>query len=254
MSDEDYFLDEIRRDRASDEPRLIYADWLEEQGDSRAQLIRVQCELAQLVAHDPRRHALECCERDLLSMHRSQWCSPLSRVGISAFEYCRGFVERCRFDCSHFLHLADEMLATVPVVAELAFDRVPEADAPALAERLAKLDPRLRLESLGLQGCKFSAADIERLASSSLTESLCSLNLSWNMCVGERGVEALASVRWPRLRVLDLRGICIGPGAARRIVEANAWPDLRLMLVSGSHFGGVYRILQTRFSSELMVA
>lgn len=254
MSDENFFLDEIRCDRADDGPRLVYADWLEEHGDPRAELIRVQCELAKLGSRDRRRIELEGREQDLLAMHRSKWFSPLYQLGISVFDYHRGFVERCRFDCSHFLHLAEEMTTAAPVVAELAFDRVPETDAPALSKRLAELDPRLRLEALDLSSSKLDGRDVERIVARDLTKSLCNLNLSWSCRVGERGVEALGSVCWPKLRVLDLRGICLGVPSARRIAQADAWPELRLLLVSGAQFGGVYQILRERFRTELMVA
>lgn len=254
MSDEECFLDEIRLDRAADEPRLVYADWLEERGDPRAELIRVQCQLAKLNSRNPRRTSLEDRERELMDANRSRWVSPLQQIGISTFDYYRGFVERCRFSCSHFLHFSDEMLQAVPVVGELAFDGVPETDAWALAKRLAELDPRLRLEGLELHECKLDGADVERLSESELPKSLCNLNLSWNLCVGERGVEALAAVCWPKLRVLDLRGICLGLSVAKRITQANAWPELRLLLVSGPQYGGVHRMLRERFRNELMVA
>ncbi len=57
MKDED-FLHAIVEDIDNDAPRLVYADWLEEQGDElqieRANFIRDQIELAKLDAADPR--------------------------------------------------------------------------------------------------------------------------------------------------------------------------------------------------------
>lgn len=45
----DAFLEAILQDPDDDTPRLIFADWLEEQGDSasaaRAEFVRVQCVL-----------------------------------------------------------------------------------------------------------------------------------------------------------------------------------------------------------------
>jgi uncharacterized protein (TIGR02996 family) len=47
MTDHLAFLSAIRADPTSDTPRLIYADWLEEQGDGdRAEFVRLQMELA----------------------------------------------------------------------------------------------------------------------------------------------------------------------------------------------------------------
>ena len=43
MPDEIPFLRKIADHPDEELPRLIFADWLEEQGDPRAELIRVQC-------------------------------------------------------------------------------------------------------------------------------------------------------------------------------------------------------------------
>jgi uncharacterized protein (TIGR02996 family) len=52
---------------ADDEPRLIYADWLEDHDDSvRADFIRVQCQLARLPRDDPGRKKMEDREDELL--------------------------------------------------------------------------------------------------------------------------------------------------------------------------------------------
>jgi uncharacterized protein (TIGR02996 family) len=42
-SQEDAFLEAIRRRPAEYAPRLVYADWLEEQGDARADYVRLLC-------------------------------------------------------------------------------------------------------------------------------------------------------------------------------------------------------------------
>ena len=56
------FLDAILAHPDDDGPRLVYADWLDEQGQAaRAEFIRVQCELARLGEADPRRLARELC-------------------------------------------------------------------------------------------------------------------------------------------------------------------------------------------------
>ena len=41
-----HFLHEIAANPDDESARLIYADWLEDRGDARAEFVRVQCELA----------------------------------------------------------------------------------------------------------------------------------------------------------------------------------------------------------------
>jgi uncharacterized protein (TIGR02996 family) len=50
--------------------RLVFADWLDEQGDPRAEWLRVDCELAELGPGDNRRPALEVRKRALWDAHR----------------------------------------------------------------------------------------------------------------------------------------------------------------------------------------
>src|SRR5262249_28497684 len=54
--------------------RRVYADWLEDAGRvERAELIRVQCDVASITGDDPRRPALEMREEALLVAHEAEW-------------------------------------------------------------------------------------------------------------------------------------------------------------------------------------
>ncbi len=76
-----------------DLPRLVYADWLDEHGDSaRAEFIRTQIELAKLPDHDPRFRALEDREHDLLSDHEPGWIGE-EATRLREWEWRRGFIE-----------------------------------------------------------------------------------------------------------------------------------------------------------------
>lgn len=56
---------------------LIYADWLEEQGDERAEFIRLQVELMDTKPGDPRRQELRACLAELWRVHHETWQSLL---------------------------------------------------------------------------------------------------------------------------------------------------------------------------------
>src|SRR5262245_27199497 len=71
------FIQAICDDPAEDAPRLVYADWLEETGrPDRAEVIRVQCDLARLPPDDPGRPALRSREQELLQRHGWAWAVP----------------------------------------------------------------------------------------------------------------------------------------------------------------------------------
>jgi uncharacterized protein (TIGR02996 family) len=96
-------------------PRLVYADWLEENGDpDRAEFIRTQCQLAALPAADPRRPALEARERDLLAGHAREWAEPLRGL-VDGWAFSRGFIERVDVEKTR-----EAFFARLPEVWELA--------------------------------------------------------------------------------------------------------------------------------------
>ena len=82
MTQDDAFLASIIESPDDDDPRLIYADWLDEHGQTeRAEFLRVQCELARLRKgkDGPWRAALKVKARDLFSGQRDAWVEALVR-------------------------------------------------------------------------------------------------------------------------------------------------------------------------------
>lgn len=67
------FIDAILAEPDNNEPRLVYADWLEERGDPRAEFIRAQCELTRKKISRKMRTLLQEREQTLLQAHGEQW-------------------------------------------------------------------------------------------------------------------------------------------------------------------------------------
>jgi uncharacterized protein (TIGR02996 family) len=112
------FLQDICEHADDDAPRLVYADWLEEQGGedrrARAEFIRAQCALARLPRDDPRRWDLLERERTLLDRHETAWAAPLRDVA-SRWRFRRGFVEDVTLPCETLLRRGDELYRLAPV-------------------------------------------------------------------------------------------------------------------------------------------
>jgi uncharacterized protein (TIGR02996 family) len=138
------FLQHIRAFPDDDAPRLIYADWLEEQNlvhdpewsPARAYLIRIQIALARLseeevpteepvrrlrrmvpdreTAKEKLRARLLVEERDLLDRHRVAWCAPFRGLA-TGMEFRRGFVEKVNVSILPWLRHAPELFAAGPV-------------------------------------------------------------------------------------------------------------------------------------------
>lgn len=89
------FLAGIRDDPDDDTARLVYADYLDEEGDpARAEFIRVQIQLARLSEDDDRRSVLEDREHELLAANEERWLgAPMKSAGLIACEFRRGFID-----------------------------------------------------------------------------------------------------------------------------------------------------------------
>ncbi len=81
MTTEDDFLRAIKATPDDDHLRLVFADWLEDQGQTeRAEFIRIQVELAS-PSFNPNHVTLEAEERQLLEQHGAGWLGRWGGVG-----------------------------------------------------------------------------------------------------------------------------------------------------------------------------
>jgi uncharacterized protein (TIGR02996 family) len=129
------FLQDICEHPEDDGPRLIYADWLDDHGDSdRAEFIRTQVELARLDEEDERRQPLAERETQLLAEHESAW-----RSELPAFEevwwggFSRGFVAQATVArAAGFLRHGAALCSATPL-EELRLMELGSGEAVALA-------------------------------------------------------------------------------------------------------------------------
>src|SRR5262249_1548633 len=122
---EQAFLDDIRDNIDDDTPRLVYADWLDDHGQSdRAEFIRRQCQFAQLHEDDPCREAVGEEIGALLKGHEETWLAPL-RAGLDSHSvvrlkravFQRGLIEELHLgiDRGGLLQYAAPMLRCLPL-------------------------------------------------------------------------------------------------------------------------------------------
>src|SRR5262249_24580085 len=112
------FLTDICAHPEDDAPRLIYADWLEENGETaRAEFIRLQIELARRPGEEDPPPALLQREGELLDRHGDAWRADLPALpGVSWVGFQRGFVQRVTVQGTDaFLTSAEPLFAAAPV-------------------------------------------------------------------------------------------------------------------------------------------
>jgi uncharacterized protein (TIGR02996 family) len=228
MTHHEAFLQAISETPDDDTPRLVYADWLEENGDGdRAEFIRVQVQLACRAEDDPRRPALKLRERALLTRHEATWAGPF-RGRVESWQFRRGFVEQITTGAAKFLTQTEHLFRLAPIRhvrlrrATWCLHRLSEC--PFLA-RLTGLDlgghvyrpggvnfllpsgvralaasPYLqRLTTLLLPATNINAFDLQHLVAAPALKGLTTLDLSSNR-LGAAGARVLASA--PSLRLL----------------------------------------------------
>ena len=128
MTDGDALLAAIIANPDDDTPRLIYADWLQENGDEdRAEFIRLQLERAQfspsrwvapVLTSDNRirYQQLRRRESDLLGRHRKDWLRPFKALMPGgSFEFTHGFVEEVITEASVYWRSAEELYRIAPI-------------------------------------------------------------------------------------------------------------------------------------------
>jgi uncharacterized protein (TIGR02996 family) len=236
MTPDDSFLQAIIESPDDDTPRLVYADWLEDNGlPERAEFIRVQIELAHLPdgpGPSSRRLELEARERALLKEHEVEW---LGRLRDWACGWCfrRGVLAALTFKVVPLLAISDKpgeddwLQRGMATVQEMEI-----RDAARAFDALCRLPHLARLNALSLRANQIGDGHVRALAACPHLGSLTRLDLSKNR-IGWAGIKALAeSLCLPRLAVLDLSYNDIYDLDLLMLARSNGLPNLTLIDVS----------------------
>jgi uncharacterized protein (TIGR02996 family) len=246
MSDADALLNAIVAHPDEDTPRVMYADWLDEHGQSiRAEFIRVQCAVKQLESRpaEEQRQEVQLWRRqqEFLDNHRIDLLGPLGSE-LTYFDaiFDRGFVAELTIPAPVFLRHAHSLPAFRPTPRILVtldaetFDAMlqcPELglieslDAPhevgeTGAQRLASCPHLGRLKVLNLESNEIGDGGLIALAQSKNLTALTELNVSGNQITDDGLSVLLGSPRWLRLRRLNLSLNPLSLAAAEQLADA----------------------------------
>jgi uncharacterized protein (TIGR02996 family) len=226
------FLEAILEDPDDDTPRLIFADWLEEQSDpdlaARGELVRLQCELASWVPDLDRRTRLQERERLLIEQHQDAWLGGL-RTYCRAYRFERGLVQAAlqarRLIGVRFAAAAAGLLRSAWVETIRLEGAARHLPALAAAPHLAAV------RALDLGGSELDDKGLSVLLSSPHLAGLRRLDLDNNR-VTDAGFRALlASPHLGRITRLDLRNNQLTAASVEALwgttpPECLTWVDL----------------------------
>lgn len=209
------FLRAIGENPTEDTPRLILADWLEEQGNPRAEFIRLQCELAGKKLPEKHRDTLRLRERELLNQYRQDWIAALG-LPVEDVLYRRGVIDRlrlARWKDAEALEAARSGLFSTLTELDLSKLKLKDRAFSKLLESASF--PALR--TLILSNNALTDASAIALADSPNFPSLEAVYLFGNS-ISESGREALQNSIQFQLTQLDLgdhpEGYLLSPGEA----------------------------------------
>jgi uncharacterized protein (TIGR02996 family) len=210
-----------------DEPRLIYADFLQTRGDPRGELIAVQCALAKQPDADG---ALRQREAELLGAHARAWRAELGVATIAA-HFTRGFISEAVVLASDLAARGARALETRPSPRWIVV-RSTLADI----EALAKLPQLARVSSLEVSG-NWSDGDwsITVLAASRFLGGLRTLALRFHR-IDLSGIRAIAEApSLAKLVALDLGGNFLASEAQAALDELLAMGSVERLLLPGTN-------------------
>ena len=258
MNDRLAFLEAILESPHDDAPSLIFADWLEEEGElDRADLIRAQAELATAAPEDPNRVRLEASEYAILSKHYEDWRSEFKPcMGLFWGRFEIGLIRSAALyadDADYVEQCLGALHAHWPV-RRLWLPRI----SPSAARIVAQSSRLRRITELRID-CEYDESVNAVLRSPHLT------NLAALECVVPRMIKSIAhwldDLPLPMLKRLRLiwpdgetprsaarRGSSwTGTKLARSLVESRRLTDLERLDLSGLPLGhlGVKRLAES---------
>jgi uncharacterized protein (TIGR02996 family) len=221
------FLSDVSDNPGDDAPRLIYADWLDDQGGTdnpRAEFIRLQCRRSRLPSDHPEQQTLAARESELLDRHERAWRAELPHLeDITWEDFERGFIEAVfAAEAEAFLYQAPAIFAAAPI-RRVQVGRIDLPDAGLLAGSpwLARLTELNLGNSTGL-----CPEGLRALTSSPHLANLTALLLHYNP-LGDEGAAQVGESLWlGRLRELYLSGTELGDLGVHTLASAGGLPLL----------------------------
>jgi len=261
---EEAILEAIQENPGDESSWLALADWLEEQGDARGELVRLQVRRARLPRGDPGLLwvTLDRTERELLDRHAVGWLGPLYRPALS-WEFVRGllhveveaeaflaepvettearrafaWVERLRF-----LGLTQSLAVALAHFPHLVHLRALDlGENPIGTEGITELTATQFLapvERLDLHCCRIGPGGAAALGMASSQAQRLTRLVLWDNQIGDSGAALLAAsscVAW--LNDLDLTYNNIGDEGARALADSPHLTSLRVLDLRSNQIG-----------------
>jgi|GEM_PF-3298940 uncharacterized protein (TIGR02996 family) len=252
------FLEEIIKDPNNDDPRLIYADYLEENGDPLGELIRLQCDMAKMRGDEPEFPALEKRQFALLKKHKPRWTESVAEMTRTAKVY-RGFVRDVVLGAKQFIAHHKTLFERAPIQKATVVKVSSKSYAEfAECESLAKLDS-LKLSDLPIEASEFSElmaspylANLKgfsisvhgtnegiyrAIGKSRMAQEVRELDFSWNGMESDGLIALLEGGNFHKLKSLSCDMDGISDDGLMAVANSSCLANLQALHLSRNAFG-----------------
>ncbi len=244
MSHAQAFLDEIRSHPDNDNLRLVYADWLEERGDPRAEFIRVQVERATLPEWDARQPWLRFRENQLVKQHGNAWRAELPVMeGVAFQEFRRGFVATAMFRNFGVL------ISNTKICQDFGLEAA-TVGWPREEDDCEATTPLPGLRELSLSGRVMRENEVERLSVAPLLSGIQTLNVDDCQLTGYGFRGLLSSPHLGNVKALCVPGNAVGNQAIAGLKEATSLKSLEKLDLSETAAYGRSRSTGDRYFED----
>ncbi|HUR53326.1 MAG TPA: TIGR02996 domain-containing protein [Gemmataceae bacterium] len=232
MTDGDALRRAIVADPDDDTPRLIYADWLDENNQpDRAALIRHQIEAERAEPYSPEARAAERRADELVAANGGAWGKHV-RAKVVREDYVRGFIGRVVIDVGRFPEVAPPLFAAEPVQSVELIRFSPNSGQVSMTAVFGVAEMgRVRDLALpsGMDGV--TEAEFDALADSPRLANVANLSLDGNRVMPAWLLKLLSGRALPNLTGLGVSDIAnLGPGLATAAQQARHRRFKRLVL------------------------
>lgn len=251
MTVDEALLRAISEHPEEDTPRLMYADWLDENGEpERAEFVRVQVELGRIDVNDPARRPWVVKNVQFLMEHVPGWKAELPQFsGIEWGDFNRGLVEEVQARDEKAVIRHARAIFAEPAVHVLRLARLTSGRA------LARLPELSRLRALRMVSARIDAANLRDLFASPHLRNLLVLDLH-NNWVDDEVASDLADGRFPMLTELWLGATLVGNAGGHALAASPHLGQLRMLDLRGCPVteAGVRAALTHRFKSVVKLS
>ena len=232
------WIAEIKAAPDDDALRMVYGDWLTEQGDPRGELVTLQCRRLQLARAGEPVDDIARAEKALIDKHGDVWAEQIHSY-VEAHHYERGFITSITVHAPTFVKHAKKIVDALPFLDELQLSAgasagpIPRAHIVALSacEAFSKIS-RLDLTN---DHYLMSTDELELLLEAPQLPKLRWLRFGFHRGGegwGKRGAELIAGApRLTELRFLEIAGQNLERAGLEILLKAKSLAKLEMLRV-----------------------